>query len=266
MSGLVMEVLGKDILVLMEQGDFKRYKNIQNLDVGDEYIHSIESNKFRRYMAIAATFVFIAFSFYGLDSYYTPFGHLNVDINPSIDITYNKYLRVIDIKGINEDGIELASSLKSLKYNKVKDVVDEIVDEAEELEYLTGTEDDYVLLTVSENENEDEDKLDVDDIKVKNINAIKYRSTKEDYLTAKENGVSPGKVKLVNRITEEGYDIEELEKGLKEIKINVLMKSFNEMKKNERFENEPDKKDNENKPDKKNNENNSKSKSKGNKK
>ena len=49
--------------------------------------------------------------FLGANLYYTPTSTISIDINPSIEMDVNRFDRVIDVRGRNEDGSALASTL-----------------------------------------------------------------------------------------------------------------------------------------------------------
>lgn len=59
--------------------------------------------------------------FLGANLYLTPTSTISIDINPSIEMDVNRFDRVIDVRGRNEDGVALASTL---------DVVNETYEDA----------------------------------------------------------------------------------------------------------------------------------------
>lgn len=231
MSGLVMEVKKDSVIVLTNNGEFKVKKNVNNLKVGDEYqFTSTNSNRFRRYAAVAASMVLIFVGVYGTTAYVTPFGHLNVDINPSVDVTYNRFLRVIDVDGINEDGKILVSSLDSIKNQKIREAVEDIIEEAVNLEYISDEEGNYILLSVTEPKGKLDSNNIIENSKFKSVETITFVTSNAEYKKAKEKGFSPGKIKLIEKVTEKanekGYYLEELDKPLEDIQISNLMKSL----------------------------------------
>lgn len=60
-------------------------------------------------LAAAACLFFVLFSGYRL--YFTPTSVISIDINPSLELSVNRFNRVIDAEGYNEDGIQLVQSL-----------------------------------------------------------------------------------------------------------------------------------------------------------
>lgn len=90
-------------------------------------------------------------------------GYLQMDINPSVEIVYDKDLNVTAVKSANSDGDVLIADeawYDSLKGKKVEDVVCEIADRAGSLGYIkTGEENALRLISVSGNEKQDEQIL-----------------------------------------------------------------------------------------------------------
>ena len=44
--------------------------------------------------------------------YFTPAAYISVDVNPSLELTVNRFDRVISVTGLNDDGVALAESLQ----------------------------------------------------------------------------------------------------------------------------------------------------------
>lgn len=49
--------------------------------------------------------------FAGLKLYFTPTTHINIDINPSLDLGINRFDRVVSVKALNDDGKKLMETL-----------------------------------------------------------------------------------------------------------------------------------------------------------
>lgn len=57
--------------------------------------------------------------------YFTPAAYISVDVNPSVELTVNRFNRVISLKGLNDDGAALAEDLnvRFLKYTEALEQV-----------------------------------------------------------------------------------------------------------------------------------------------
>lgn len=66
----------------------------------------------RRWIPVmAACFILIFAGFGSYQAYFTPTSVISIDINPSLEVSVNRFDRVISIEGYNDDGKALASSL-----------------------------------------------------------------------------------------------------------------------------------------------------------
>ena len=57
--------------------------------------------------------------------YFTPAAYISVDVNPSVELTVNRFDRVISLKGLNDDGAALAEDLnvRFLEYTEALEQV-----------------------------------------------------------------------------------------------------------------------------------------------
>ena len=76
------------------------------------------------YAVFVCVFIFILG--FGGKIYFTPTSVISIDINPSIELSINRFNHVIDVEGYNEDGIEFASSL-DVKFEKYENAIDDIL-------------------------------------------------------------------------------------------------------------------------------------------
>lgn len=81
----------------------------------------------RRYPAYAAVCVCLLLALLGGRwLYFTPTAEISIDINPSIELSVNRFDRVISVAGFNEDGQELSSTL-DVKYMNYIQAVEQIL-------------------------------------------------------------------------------------------------------------------------------------------
>ena len=197
MKGIVMEIHKDKVIVLTKDGSFLEVnRGNRILDIGQEII--IDTNKnlrrqiIRRFVSVAAVFILLLTTGYGVYGYYTPYGYVNVDINPSVELAYNLYNRVIDIKGLNEDGDILISKVKDYRNKPIEKVINEVVDRAVEEDYVKPQEENVILITVTEKKNNiNEEKIykSVDKHikeKVKNTQVVLMEGDNKIYEKAKK--------------------------------------------------------------------------------
>ena len=100
----------------------------------------------RRGMALATSFVLmLCIGVTGWQSYFTEAFALTVDVNPSIEMSVNRFDRVISTKGFNPEGEEVISSV-DVKYMNYTDAIDFVLEEEKTQGYLE--DDGEVLVAV----------------------------------------------------------------------------------------------------------------------
>ena len=95
---------------------------------------------YRKRTALAACASLFLIFFMGLLSYqlyFTESAYIDIDVNPSIELTVNRLDRVISVYAYNEDGKNILGTL-DLKHKKYSDAVSAIISEMEQEGYLVN--------------------------------------------------------------------------------------------------------------------------------
>lgn len=217
MKGIVFDKNNNNLIVLTKEGQMKKIKSkSKNVNVGEEVDIPIININRKLYSSIAAAIVFCIFSLTLYMIYYTPFGYVFVDINPSIKIVYNRFDKVIDTVPLNEDGENILSKV-NLEKQKIDIAVESIVTQAKHQSYLKENKENYVLVTVSEfdkNHNvqktltEKIDYIDDEDLAINwailDTDVSEYKPTENESL-----GLSVLKEKIKNK-DNQNYSVKEL--------------------------------------------------------
>ncbi len=157
MRGLVMEVKEKSLVVLTSEGKYIHVKNTGTAAIGDFVpcdTPSIQINRFpQRVLAMAASLLLICSAGLGTYGYSQPFGVVNIDINPSMALTYNWFQRVIAVEALNSDAEKLLPELESLKNQPVAEAVEAAVEAASKAGYLKPELANVVFVSVSDRNN-----------------------------------------------------------------------------------------------------------------
>ena len=97
MRGIILESNKQKIIVLDESGQFIELTAYgKKYTVGEEITIPERKNVFSgRFVALAASLMILMTSGAGFGAYYYPQGYINIDVNPSIEISYNLFERVI---------------------------------------------------------------------------------------------------------------------------------------------------------------------------
>lgn len=126
--------------------------------------------------------------------YFTPTAEISIDINPSLELSVNRFDRVIAVTGFNEDGWNLSSAL-DVKYRNYAQAVEQILHHDSVAALLSGGE--IMAITVVGPDEEQSAKL-LSGVKAcaagqRNIGC--YSAQPEEAAAAHEAGLSCGKYK-----------------------------------------------------------------------
>lgn len=116
-KGILMEVEGRTGVVLTPKGEFRRVPLPKGaLDIGDE-IEFQESAGLRLWIAAAAAVLLMALSPFAYQQWALaqPAALVQIDINPSIQLTLNGRQQVIAAQGLNADGEQVLEGLSLYK-------------------------------------------------------------------------------------------------------------------------------------------------------
>ncbi|MCX7709742.1 MAG: anti-sigma factor domain-containing protein [Clostridia bacterium] len=247
MKAVIVEIKNQYAVALDKNGAFIKIRNSGNLKVGNEIdlpaARSVISiNSWQKVSSLAAAVLLFLSLGLGVYGYYTPYSYINIDINPSVEITSNIFNRIIRIEALNEDGQKIIKEVV-FENKSIEDGVDLILDRAAEEGYLTGEAKNDVLITVSgksdEKTTEIRKKLEESaktelqtekvkaEVMVENVNIQRHDD-------ARKAGVSPGKMLLIERLQEVNPQAKMEE--YKNAPVKEIMKHIKEGKKQERYE------------------------------
>lgn len=240
MKGIIVEIQQNMAALLSDDGVVRKVSN-RNYSIGQEVEVSMKKTmNWKKWTAVgsAAACLVLVFGI-GAYAYTTPYSKVSLDVNPSIEYTLNRFGRVIEVEGKNEDGETIISEAQAqdLKHQSIQDAIANTIEVIEKDGYFEAEGAGIVIATSSEDEDlakdlandlkevtEDElDKLDAD-ATVETLSAGKAL-VKE----ANELGVTPGKLNLVkNLVKAAGEDTqiqmqEWLGKSVKEIMAETKM-------------------------------------------
>ena len=150
------------------------------------------------YAAVCAACVLL-FLFGGYRLYFTPIVQISVDINPSIELSVNRFDQVISVNDFNEDGKALAESI-DVKHKNYSDAIDEIMNNDRIAALLF--EDEIMTLTVagSNEEKSAEILTEVENCTAEKRNTYCYSSSSDEADAAHEVGLSCGKYRAYTEL------------------------------------------------------------------
>jgi hypothetical protein len=241
MKAVIVDIKGKYAVVLDKQGGFKKIRNSGQLRVGYEIELPQQTllnfNKVTKIASIAAVFVGILGLSIGIYSYSLPYSYVNVDINPSIEITTNIYDRIIGVEGLNEDGKKLVK-VDSYMNKSLKDGVEQVLETAVKEGYIKQDSLNAVIFTVSSKneikvegiqkslESTASQKLEAEGAETE---VLIEKVDTEKRVKTESQGISPGKLNLINKLAE--VDSEVKVEDFKDKPVKEIMRLIKESRK-----------------------------------
>lgn len=216
MKAAVVEIHKKNAILLTVNGCIVKRQN-KNYRIGQEVELIMENrNKYKKIAAFAAAACFILVVGAGFLTYYTPSTYVSFDVNPSIEYTVNIYNRVISANGVNDDGSKIINeiNLDNLKNKTIDTAISMTVDEAAKQGYLKNDGSGIAITTSSDNV-QTADKLAQnlenaanEACEKNNLERVAFAEAvgKERVAEARELGVTPGKLNLVEKLKESAAD------------------------------------------------------------
>ena len=105
-TGLVMRAEKNSVSIMTSSGEFFKVKIVSKAPkIGDEYTGKLKKeNSFIKKLVTAACVLFMVSSGGGVYAYYTPTSSVVININPSIELSANRWNKIIRYSALNKDG------------------------------------------------------------------------------------------------------------------------------------------------------------------
>lgn len=221
MKAILVEINGRHAVALKQNGEFVEIRNNGHMKTGCE-INLPDQSGFNhtfaaRMASMAAAFLMTLGLGYGVYTYASPYTYVDVDINPSIEITANRYDRILRVKAFNSDGEKLLRT-KGYFHMKLDEGVGEILDSALDSGYLRTAENNAVMLTVSSKDEKKSDKIE-QNVEKAAESRLEKSDVESEVVTqkvdtkkldeARKLGISPGKLTLIDKLQEARPDLDE---------------------------------------------------------
>ena len=241
MKAVIVELKNGYAAALTDDGCIKK---LQNKDYAIGQVIEMKAHKSKKiavWAASAAAAVLLCST--TVWAYVSPYTYVSLDVNPSIEFSVNRFGRVLSAKAVNGDGAEILQTLK-LENKSIEDAVRETVKQIEQAGYFNGEEPGGVVVATSSPDQNAADNLagEIKDAVIETTqdaeNDVEVESGSVGYervQQAKELGVTPGKLNLVEKLkaaspNPDSIDINEwLKKPVKDI-----MKATKEYRKNQK--------------------------------
>lgn len=223
MKAVVLEIKEKWAAVLCEDGVIRKVKK-GNFKVGDSFDFEAENHgkvvsigSLRRNMvgSAAALFLIVA-GVAGTYSYNNVLAcsYVSLDINPSIEYTLNRQDKVVAVKGLNNDGQEIADELLSVRKTTLKEALKETKQLLTQKNYLKSGSSEDVLIDISANNSARTDALKKEALSVfgteltkGELNLVLTESDLKEHKRASSLGISTGEYKQIQYIKNKSENV-----------------------------------------------------------
>lgn len=193
-KGVILEINDLYLTLLTPEGEFLRARKLQqDYQVGEE-IHffpemaAAKRKKFNlsfltrhkaRTIALTASLFLVLMGVLPVYQNSKVYAYMSIDVNPSVEMAVNEDLKVLRLKGYNEEGKEIVEAIASWKKKDAAAVAEMILDKMDENGYLEE-KNNVVIATVHNGKV----KKTIDQKLEQKIAAIE-KATKEEHLELK---------------------------------------------------------------------------------
>lgn len=213
MRGLVMEIRSDSVYVMTPEGGFEEWvMDTEEICIGQEVSKPAEVLrehvfvKMRRQMVSIAAVLVVALALGGVGgwAYFTPAGYVNVDINPSVELAFNMFDRVIRVEGVNDDGRELVEFMEVSRFDTVDEALEKVVEASRAEGFISEDKENFILITLTNLKKDlpkvrEEVEIVISDLESDQIDIEFLETDKKQFYEAKEAGESPGKRVMVEK-------------------------------------------------------------------
>ncbi|OFD76301.1 membrane protein [Bacillus mycoides] len=204
-KGIVMDIKKHSVVVLTPNGEFITFKRkVHSYMIGEEISFNEQEQRAPRFSipsflkpaSLLVTCFLCVLLFFHNQTEEKVFAYVSVDINPSLEVSVTKDLRVIDLRACNDDGRRILKEMKRWENKHLQDVIRTIIKQSQEDKYLTN--DKQVMLTAVTKEKSLEPQLEKamqklkKEYETKHVTVVYQNSTMQMRENAMKAGVGTG--------------------------------------------------------------------------
>ncbi len=210
MKAVIVGVQGRYAAVLTEDGRVTRVRN-RGYAVGQtvepDNLSAISPlKKAAGWTAAAAAAIAVCSG--GAYLYVSPYAYVSLDVNPSVEYVLNRFDRVLQVTAVNEDGSQILEGAR-LTNKPIDDAVRETLDRIASSGYFEETKPNGLVIAASCQDEKASEKLalrleqraqeETGSLNAK-VEVAAVTVSQERYEEAKNLGVTPGKLDLVEQL------------------------------------------------------------------
>ncbi|TVY09717.1 anti-sigma factor domain-containing protein [Paenibacillus cremeus] len=228
-KGIVMEITDRSIIVMRSDGKFQRVsRKKRNCEIGEEIVYADAGINWRSpsvagRSAIAAAVIFclvLFASFNGKLGSPEVVAYVSMDINPSIEMGLDVKENVIELRGLNDDGVDLIQTV-DYKGKSLENVAGKLLDKAEQKSLARGEAEIVIASTAVGDNTKVSDTAIAEKLRqqvtkhietthptqVSSYQVAAFAAPQEVREAAVQNGVSTGKYAVYLNAKNSGTDI-----------------------------------------------------------
>ena len=200
MKGIIVAKNSESSVLLLSDGTFKTVKTSDNFEVG-MVLQVNDALRTRGYYLkkiahMAASVLVVAFIGLGAFLWSTPVQYINIDINPSVELSVNYFDRIISVNPMNEDGQKLVESV-SVQARRYANGIGLVINTAHEMGYLNDEEDVLISISSSDPKRVEKAKNDIKEKVSPSVEILTFDTQERDQSIQK--GISPGKNNIIEK-------------------------------------------------------------------
>ncbi|MEM1485415.1 anti-sigma factor domain-containing protein [Oscillospiraceae bacterium PP1C4] len=259
MKSVIVEIKGEFAAALSDDGCIVKVKN-NNYAIGQVIEMKKQVVAKTRNLAVwtASAAAIIMVGSVSAWAYMSPYSYVSLDVNPSIEYSLNRFDRVIAVKAVNDDGEEILGEIQldNLSNQKIEQALAQTVELISEKGYFDGNIEGGVMIATSGKDLKKADDLaqklqqsvqkDVEE----NGDAVEVEAISvglERVQQAKELGVTPGKLNLVEKLKASAPDPDSIDiNEWLNAPVKEIMKATKEYKQEQKEEKKAEKKSSKN--------------------
>lgn len=217
MKAVIVELRNNYASVLSDDGCIRKIKN-NSYQVGQVINMTIaRNNMLKKITMFAASAAAILIFGVGTWAYASPYSYVSLDVNPSVEYVLNRFDRVLKVKAGNEDGESILQEIKleNLKNETIVNAINKTLSQIYDMGYLSDDTEGGIVIATSNKDTKkavelyEDIKEDIEDEIHESYDTASvefFNVGMERVEAARELGVTPGKLNLVEKMIESSDD------------------------------------------------------------
>ncbi|WP_077617375.1 anti-sigma factor domain-containing protein [Bacillus sinesaloumensis] len=215
-KGIVLDVNDEYVTMLTPEGEFVRAKHTKkSYEIGEETTffpindrvsrtskqRFFQVKKWRYAFASSLVAILLLSIFIPFSPRNEVYAYMSIDINPSFEVGLDDELRVVSLEALNDEAKKLVESIPDWKNSNLDSITERIIQFSKENGYLNDGKEVLITTVVADTHNTDVDRelqQGIQEIKEEyekeEISVTSVKSTVETRKSAKEKGISTGKL------------------------------------------------------------------------